>query len=455
MAGIEETGSGSTGGEKMIGSRSGWVVAAALVVSAGMAFGQAEKTLNKCQKTASKETLKYVQQYIKTVSACADQISKESIQNGDPVGDAAAKCQKALLKVENTTYPDKTLAAKLEAKIGKACAQPPAGKAAHTEADIIGTGALGQQIEAMNLDAWCANFGGDGAVGDLGEWVSCLTEAATCAARVELATAYPRLLEWLNGVKPAILALDATCAGTCASCTDPSVVDACNALESLEGAIDGATDDDVPELTCGPASGGGGSGLPATGQTTAYGAGSDGAVQASLARSFTDNGDGTITDNVTGLMWEKKDDSGGIHDKDNDYTWGMTTPPYTMNGTMVTVLLDTLNDVAGGGANCFAGHCDWRIPNITEVMSLVNYDAFVSTGPMAYPEFHHAATCGGCVDVTATACSCSSDFGYWTSTTLPDPVSGDNAYVVYLYDSWVSDDGKNSGNRVRAVRGGL
>jgi len=48
---------------------------------------------------------------------------------------------------------------------------------------------------------------------------------------------------------------------------------------------------------CGATSGGR---LPATGQTTSYGPGSDGAVQAGAARSFTDNDDGTITDNLTG-----------------------------------------------------------------------------------------------------------------------------------------------------------
>jgi hypothetical protein len=64
-----------------------------------------------------------------------------------------------------------------------------------------------------------------------------------------------------------------------------------------------------------------------TGQTTAYGTGSDGDLQKGTARSYTDNGDGTITDNVTGLMWEKKSDDGGIHDKDNMYTWGMTSSP--------------------------------------------------------------------------------------------------------------------------------
>jgi hypothetical protein len=36
---------------------------------------------------------------------------------------------------------------------------------------------------------------------------------------------------------------------------------------------------------------------------------------------FVDNGDGTVTDTRTGLMWEQKTDDGSIHDKDNVYTW--------------------------------------------------------------------------------------------------------------------------------------
>jgi hypothetical protein len=39
---------------------------------------------------------------------------------------------------------------------------------------------------------------------------------------------------------------------------------------------------------------------PRTGQTTPYGTGSDGAVRAGLILSYTDNSDGTITDNNTG-----------------------------------------------------------------------------------------------------------------------------------------------------------
>src|SRR5262249_7879384 len=36
---------------------------------------------------------------------------------------------------------------------------------------------------------------------------------------------------------------------------------------------------------------------------------------------FVDNGDGTITDTETGLIWEKKDRGGGLHDATARYPW--------------------------------------------------------------------------------------------------------------------------------------
>ena len=62
----------------------------------------------------------------------------------------------------------------------------------------------------------------------------------------------------------------------------------------------------------------------------------DGAVQAGAPLSFTDNGDGTITDNNTHLMWEKKGDGGGLHDKDNTYSW-------SGNGETIWDWLDDVN----------------------------------------------------------------------------------------------------------------
>ena len=48
--------------------------------------------------------------------------------------------------------------------------------------------------------------------------------------------------------------------------------------------------------------------LPKTGQTASYAPGDDGSMQAGIewpAPRFTDNGDGTVTDQLTGLMWLK------------------------------------------------------------------------------------------------------------------------------------------------------
>src|SRR5207249_5145188 len=69
---------------------------------------------------------------------------------------------------------------------------------------------------------------------------------------------------------------------------------------------------------------GGSSCFPATGQTTCWdssgnvipcaGTGQDGDLQKGAPLSYTDNGDGTITDNNTGLMWEKLSMDGSVHD---------------------------------------------------------------------------------------------------------------------------------------------
>jgi len=158
------------------------------------------------------------------------------------------------------------------------------------------------------------------------------------------------------------------------------------------------------------------------------GTGQDGELQEGVARSYVDNGDGTITDLDTNLMWEKLSDDGSVHDRDNTYTWT----------DAVAVKVAALN--AGGG---FAGHTDWRFPNASEIESLTD---FGHTYPAVSPAFNT-----GCVPgCTVTTCSCTGLDRYWTSTT----------FALSPQDAWLDssgDGGRSLGAKVnpyfvRAVR---
>jgi hypothetical protein len=79
-------------------------------------------------------------------------------------------------------------------------------------------------------------------------------------------------------------------------------------------------------------------------------------------QSYTDNGDGTVTDNVTGLMWVQSPD---------------------LNGDGVINVADKLSlDEALTGAQTFdlGGHDDWRLPSITELYSLMNFQGVDPSG---------------------------------------------------------------------------
>lgn len=176
-----------------------------------------------------------------------------------------------------------------------------------------------------------------------------------------------------------------------------------------------------------------------TGQTTCYdaaggvvgcaGSGQDGEALKGLTRFYLDNGDGTMTDIRTGLMWEKHADDGSIHDKDNQLSWVDAFGKIT-----------TLNAATG-----FAGYTDWRLPNVNELQSLIDYGRFAPSVP---PVFH-----SGCAPAcTVLDCSCSKTGDHWSSTSFHNLAS--QAWFVSYDSGTVGRGAKTAINYVRAVRGG-
>lgn len=189
-------------------------------------------------------------------------------------------------------------------------------------------------------------------------------------------------------------------------------------------------------------------GVPVTGQTIAYGADKndglagavavpdDGSLETGTPFSYVDNGDGTVTDLVTGLMWEKKSDDGGLHDFDDQYRW-------SGDGTQETIW-DWLDDVNTEGGMGFAGHADWRIPNVRELESIQRLEGGV---PAAVHPVFQTACAPGC---GVTVCACAKAGGYWTSTTVA--ANPPLAWQVLFSLGGTISAGKTGPLFVRAVR---
>ena len=107
--------------------------------------------------------------------------------------------------------------------------------------------------------------------------------------------------------------------------------------------------------------------LPDTGQTKCYdsagividcaGTGQDGAYNIN-PMSYADNGDGTVTDNNTGFMWQQGEYL-------NHYTW------FYASGTYDAMWNLTSQSVCGSLS--IGGYFDWRLPTIRELTSIVDY----------------------------------------------------------------------------------
>ena len=186
--------------------------------------------------------------------------------------------------------------------------------------------------------------------------------------------------------------------------------------------------------------------FPATGQTTSYSATTltttlapvkdDGFVRAGGALSYRDNGDGTITDLNTQLMWEKKSRDGGLHDVGLAFAW---------SSAFTETLWDWVAQVNAENGVGFAGYNDWRIPNEKELQSIVDYGTH-------YPAVNAVFNDGGTGPCTVLTCSRIIPSGYWTATTFA--VDTTKAWDVDFDSAGLGIDNKFEAYFVRAVRGG-
>ncbi len=158
-----------------------------------------------------------------------------------------------------------------------------------------------------------------------------------------------------------------------------------------------------------------GSGLLRTGMTRVDHTGDDGSYQTGTVFHYVDHGNGTATDVVTGLMWPTDGNGAGC-----------------FNGQTATweEAVDYCNGLT------FAGYADWRLPNVRELHSLVNYSA-------ATPKINNTIFPNTRAD------------RYVSSTTHAGATG--SAWFVYFADGDISPLGKDDFGAVfyvRAVRGG-
>jgi hypothetical protein len=138
---------------------------------------------------------------------------------------------------------------------------------------------------------------------------------------------------------------------------------------------------------------------------------------------FTDNGDGTVTDEITGLMWkvcsegQSYDGVGGSCDGSAaSYTWQ-----------------EALQQAGAVNTGGYAGHNDWRLPNQKELSSIVERQ---------------------CVDPAINLEVFSATPSVWFWSASPYAGCSDRAWYVNFYGGGDFFSNLSSNGAVRLVRGG-
>ena len=158
--------------------------------------------------------------------------------------------------------------------------------------------------------------------------------------------------------------------------------------------------------------------VPKTGQTTSYASNDDGYYEAVVEWAnprFTDNSDGTVTDNLTGLIWLKDancfgtrnwydalSDSNGLEDLEVGDDCGLT------------------DDSSAG---------DWRLPNENELHSLIDFEQYNPALPSGHP-FVYVST-GSTIYWTSTTRYASGATHSWYVNMYAGDQSSDYKFVSY------------------------
>jgi uncharacterized repeat protein (TIGR02543 family) len=162
--------------------------------------------------------------------------------------------------------------------------------------------------------------------------------------------------------------------------------------------------------------------VPRTGQITPYAAGDDGTLHPGVAWNavgrFTANGNGTVTDTLTGLVWLQDanctDSVGAVNKSNSLLKWA---DALTWSNNLASGLC-RLNDGSTVG--------DWRLPNIEELESLVDLQQFTPALPTGHP-FGNVQT-----------------GGYWSSSTYAGIPT--DAWTVLMDDGFINNDSKVANN---------
>jgi hypothetical protein len=170
--------------------------------------------------------------------------------------------------------------------------------------------------------------------------------------------------------------------------------------------------------------------LPQTGQTSCYdtagatiacsGTGQSGELQSGLpwpVQRFIDNGNGTVTDSLTGLIWLKNANCFG--------------------GQAWTTAIASANALASGKCGLSDGSAagQWRLPNVMELRSLVNEQQANSAAWLNTQGFSNVQA-----------------YNYWSSSTYASYT--DVAWYVSMSNGNVYNGNKTDIYYVWPVRGG-